>query len=172
MEYTLIREKRKTIMVKADFDGKIVVKAPLLMLKSDIDAFIEKNSERIEKMRVSSVKRGEEYRRYDRAELIKRGKEILSVRLPFWEEKTGLVPKSVKITSAKGRYGSCSAKGNICFSMYLFTKSDDEIDYVIVHELVHLKELNHSKAFYGIVEKYIPDYKAVQNKLRRKNIDK
>ena len=63
------------------------------------------------------------------------------------------------ITGAKTRFGSCSSKGNISFSFRLMLYPEPAREYVVVHELAHLFEMNHSKQFYQIVEKYIPDYK-------------
>ena len=65
----------------------------------------------------------------------------------------------IKITSAKTRYGSCSAKNSLCFSLYLMQKPLYAVDYVIVHELAHTVHHNHGKDFYKLIEKYMPDYK-------------
>ena len=71
----------------------------------------------------------------------------------------GLEYNRITITSAKGRFGSCSASKNICFSYRLMLYPPAAREYVIVHELAHLKEMNHSKRFYKIIENYMPDYK-------------
>ena len=76
-------------------------------------------------------------------------------------------PKGVSITSAQKRFGSCSNKGRLCFSFNLMQYPDEAVDYVVVHELAHLKELNHSKKFWAIVECYMPDYKSRRAMLRR-----
>ena len=65
----------------------------------------------------------------------------------------------LKITAAKTRFGSCNSKNSICFSLYLMSYPENAIDYVIVHELAHIKEKNHSSAFYKVVESVLPDYK-------------
>ena len=78
-----------------------------------------------------------------------------------------LYPSSVKVTSAKKRFGSCSAKNSLCFSLYLFDYPDKAIDYVVVHELAHIKEHNHSKRFWRVVENYLPDYKERDKVLKR-----
>lgn len=70
-----------------------------------------------------------------------------------------LYPKSIKITSAKTRFGSCSGDNRLCFSYLLMLYPKEAVDYVIVHELAHIKEHNHSKRFYKLIEKYMPDYK-------------
>jgi len=76
-------------------------------------------------------------------------------------------PAAVRITGAKTRWGSCSGKDNINFSWRLLMADMDVIDYVVVHELAHLKELNHSSRFWAVVEGIIPDYKARERKLKQ-----
>ena len=68
-------------------------------------------------------------------------------------------PASVKINSAKKRYGSCSGTNNLNFSLYLMDKDERFVDYVVVHELAHIKHHNHSKDFYRFIEQFMPDYK-------------
>ena len=80
----------------------------------------------------------------------------------------GLKPTSVKITSAKGRFGSCSAKNGLCFSWRLMAYPERAVRYVVVHELAHIAHHNHSPAFYALVEKYMPDYKERQKLLKEK----
>jgi len=81
-------------------------------------------------------------------------------------ERMVVLPKELKINNAKKRWGSCSAKKVINFSWRLLMADDDVIDYIIVHELAHLIEFNHSARFWAIVERYIPDYKDLQKRLR------
>ena len=81
-------------------------------------------------------------------------------------EKMSVMPASVKITNAKSRWGSCSGKKNVCFSWRLIMAEDCLIDYIIVHELAHLIELNHSERFWKIVFDAVPDYKERQAKLK------
>ena len=71
-----------------------------------------------------------------------------------------LVPAGIKITSARTRFGSCSAKNSICFSWRLMLYPPEAIDYVIVHELAHIRHHDHSPAFYALIEQYLPDWKA------------
>ena len=71
----------------------------------------------------------------------------------------GLKYGRISITSAKTRFGSCNSRGNIAYSYRLMLYTEAAREYVVVHELSHLLEMNHSKSFYSIVEKYMPDYK-------------
>lgn len=80
-------------------------------------------------------------------------------RVDFFSKRMGVRPKNVKVNSAESRWGSCGSNGNINFAARLAAASPEAIDYVVVHELAHLVELNHSRKFWTIVEKYFPDYK-------------
>ena len=71
----------------------------------------------------------------------------------------GLVPAGIKITSARTRFGSCSGKNSICFSWRLMLYPPEAIDYVIVHELAHIRHHDHSPAFYALIEQHLPDWK-------------
>ena len=79
----------------------------------------------------------------------------------------GLKYGRIAITSAKTRFGSCSSKGNLSFSYLLMLYPDSAIDYVVVHELAHLKEMNHSPRFYKIIEEVLPDYKERKKLLKK-----
>ncbi|MDR1664353.1 MAG: M48 family metallopeptidase [Clostridiales bacterium] len=93
-------------------------------------------------------------------------KRHITARAAELAGKMSLTPAAVKITSAKTRWGSCSSRNNINFSWRLILASDPEIDYVIVHELAHLVEMNHSARFWRIVESVIPDRKKQESRLR------
>ncbi|MDR0963482.1 MAG: M48 family metallopeptidase [Clostridium sp.] len=75
-------------------------------------------------------------------------------------------PASLKINGAKTRWGSCSAKRSLNFSWRLMMADDDVIDYVVVHELAHLKEMNHSPQFWAVVGSVLPDYEQREGKLK------
>jgi len=78
-----------------------------------------------------------------------------------------VTPGNIRISNAKSRWGSCSSKGSINYPWRLMMADDDAIDYLIVHELAHLIEMNHSKKFWSIVERYIPDYRERQKRLKQ-----
>ena len=77
-----------------------------------------------------------------------------------------LAPKEIKLTSAKTQWGSCTAQGVIRLNWQLVTMPLHLIDYVVVHELAHLQEMNHSAAFWRVVEEACPDYLKVRKELR------
>lgn len=82
----------------------------------------------------------------------------LCERTEWFAQKMGVSPASVSITAAKTRWGSCSSKGRIHFSFLLIMAPPDAVDYVVVHELAHLLEMNHSARFWSVVAGTLPDY--------------
>jgi predicted metal-dependent hydrolase len=93
-------------------------------------------------------------------------KRCLTAKAYEYAAQMSLKPASVKINGAKTRWGSCSAKKNVNFSWRLIMASDDLIDYVVAHELAHLKEMNHSPRFWSVVESVIPDYRERKKRLK------
>ncbi len=83
-----------------------------------------------------------------------------------YQELLGLYPQSIKITTAKGRWGSCNSKGTLCFSYRVAMLPEFVIEYIVVHELCHLKHLNHSSLFWELVASIYPQYKSAEKWLK------
>lgn len=142
------------------------MRAPIACPQSVIDAFIKKHQGWIAR-RQAEFTPSKEYRPEELKALRDAAKGYLPGRVAYYAPLVGVAPKGLTITSARTRYGSCSSKGRICFSLFLMEKSAAAIDYVVVHELCHLKEMNHSKAFYREIEKVLPDYKERMKELKK-----
>jgi predicted metal-dependent hydrolase len=95
-----------------------------------------------------------------------KAKEYMAQRLDFFAKKMDLEYSKLKFRRMKRRWGSCSSKSDITLNLYLFNTSKELIDYVIVHELAHLKHMNHSKSFHNLVKKYMPNSSELELKLR------
>jgi len=104
----------------------------------------------------------DEYRRW----LKERALEYIPVRAKELSEKHNLNYNRITIRDQKSRWGSCSSKNNLSFNYKLMYFNNEIIDYVIVHELCHLREMNHSKEFWKIVEGIMPDYKTYKQQLK------
>ena len=91
---------------------------------------------------------------------------VLQERTAHYAELMGVVYQSVKLSSAAKRWGSCSIKGNLNFSWRLVFYPLAVLDYVVVHELAHRREMNHSAAFWKVVATWMPDYKKYRKWLR------
>ncbi|MBE6686872.1 MAG: M48 family metallopeptidase [Ruminococcaceae bacterium] len=169
-EYELIRSKRKTISVEVTKDLCVIVRSPLFEPQKQIDRFLAQHREWIEKAIIKQKKRREEAlpepTEAQMAELKTSAWQYLPKRTAYFADIMGVEPSSVKITSAKKRLGSCSGKNGICYSCLLMRYDEEIIDYVIIHELSHIKEHNHSKRFYDLVERYCPNYREIQKKIK------
>ncbi len=163
-EYELIRSGRKTIELSISKELKLIVRAPNRMSINDVNSFVIKHEKWIEKHLAIAKKRyeGNSYKDLSEDEinsLKKKAAEIIPSRVKYYSEIMEVKPTGVKITSAMTRWGSCSAKNSLCFSYRLMLYPIEVIDYVVVHELAHIKLKNHSKFFYQEIEKYMPNYK-------------
>jgi predicted metal-dependent hydrolase len=90
---------------------------------------------------------------------IENAKEILHTKTLTWSDKIGVTPKNIHIKEQKTRWGSCSSLGTINYNWRIVMSPLEIIDYLVVHELCHLKFLDHSPLFWGLVSQYLPDYK-------------
>lgn len=154
----IIRSNRKTLSLSVNKQGEPEVRAPYLCPESVIHRFVESHRGWLEK-RLAEYRPPKEYTKEELSRLRQEAKAYFSQKVAYYAALMGVSPSGVKITSAKTRYGSCSPSGGICFSLYLMEKSERARDYVVVHELAHLKRRDHSPAFYQIIEKMLPDYR-------------
>lgn len=157
--YTLIRSDRKTLALELKPTGELVVRAPRKLSRTLIDRAVAQREDWIEQKRAILAARPPEPEREQIEAWRAEAKRLLPDRVACWSRIMGLTPKAVKITAARTRWGSCSASGNINLSCRLMGSPPAAVDYVIVHELAHLKHMNHSAAFYRLVQRYLPDYK-------------
>lgn len=162
MEYKIIYSKRKTIAIQISRDCEVVVRAPKNAPLSRIESFLrEHEAWTISHLEAQRAKKElfPEPTEQEFKELTARAKSVLPDRIAYFSSIMDVKPTHVSINRARTRFGSCSSKGRINFSCRLMRYPDDAIDYVVVHELAHLKHLNHSKAFWAFVERVLPDYK-------------
>lgn len=140
-------------------DASVTVHAPYGVSKAVIDEFVNKNAQRIGEIQRLRLEKEQKLQAQDEEALRCLAKEYIPQRVCYYARVMGVTPTGVKITSAKSRFGSCNGKNSLCFSLYLMTYPKEAVDAVIVHELAHITEKNHSQRFYDIVYKYMPDYK-------------
>lgn len=165
IEYELVRSKRKTVAIEIKPDGTVVVRAPRLMSKRFIDSFIAEKQNWIETHREQILKRRAEVgtiepiSESEKKALAKQAKSIMPDRIARYAKEIGVTYGRVSYRFQRGRWGSCSSKGNLNFNCMLMLTNDEIIDYVIVHELCHRLEMNHSPEFWGHVARIIPDYR-------------
>jgi predicted metal-dependent hydrolase len=163
IQYTLIRTNRKSIGIRISDTGEVIVRAPRYTPVGEIELVLQQHIAWIEKNKQRVADRQTQLGVLDR-EQIEQLRQLAKIRLTkkteFFAARMGLTYEKITITSAKKRLGSCSTRGSICYSLYLLLYPDAAVDYVVVHELAHLVEPNHSKNFYAVVERYLPDWQA------------
>ena len=162
MEIKVKYSKRKTLALEITRDAQVLVRAPIGTRAKKIDQFTKSHWEwlisHLEK-RKKAIQSRPELTEDDLEKLKALAKEIIPPKVEKYAEIMGVFPEHVSINSAKTRFGSCSSKKRLNFSCRLMSYDERAIDYVVVHELAHLKHLNHSKDFWAFVEKFMPDYK-------------
>lgn len=162
-EYRVIRSKRKTLSLEVTEDLSLLVRAPYQVSQSQIDSFVARHQdwiavhrERCRQWRERHPEPTEEERRM----YIQRAKEILPRKVAYYGKLMGLTPAGLTITDARKRFGRCSGKNRISFAWRLMAYPEEAIDYVVVHELAHIRHKNHGAEFYALIASVLPDYKA------------
>ena len=163
----VIRSKRKTLAIEIRPDMRVVVRAPEKIPQNEIMKFVEEKQNWIKKHLVQMYFKAEEIKKQKKepaltnADIEKLCQKALSVipdKVKYYAEIMGVTYGRITIRNQKTRWGSCSSKGNLNFNCLLMLMPDKVLDYVVVHELCHLKQMNHSKKFWMEVERYMPDY--------------
>lgn len=163
IEYRLLRSRRRTISVEITDEG-VTVRAPFKMPVEEIDRFvldhkdwIMKKTALLEKCRTEEAP-AERLSRTEIEELADRAMKVIPERVAYYAPLIGVTYGRVTIRNQVSRWGSCSAKGNLNFNCLLMLTPPEVVDSVVVHELCHRKEMNHSKRFYEEVLRVYPDY--------------
>ena len=163
MDYTVVRSDRRTIAIQIKRDGRVVVRAPYAATDEDVRQLVEKHRDWIEKnltrQREKPAGSPPEPTEQEMEELRRRGQEILPGRVAYWAARMGVAPTGIRITAARSRWGSCSGKNSLRFSLFLMRYPMEAIDAVVVHELAHIRHKNHGPDFYRLVEGTLPDYR-------------
>lgn len=172
IEITVIKSARKTIAIQIKPDGKTYVRAPFDMTDSEVRDFVSEKKGWIEK----NLKKLDDIEQKSRSSIPLTQNEInelkqkallcIPQKIEYFANLIGVRPAKITVRNQKTCWGSCSKSGSISINCLIMLMPDDVIDYIIVHELCHLKEMNHSKSFWREVERIIPDYKSRQNWLR------
>lgn len=167
MKVTVIRSNRKTVAIQVNSDLSVTVRAPRSVSEKDIEEILKKKeawiSKHIEKIKETKERvEAEPTEKLTREKVIALAEEALKVipeRVEYFAKVIGVTYGKITVRNQKTRWGSCSSKGNLNFNCLVMLTPLEVIDYVVVHELCHRKEMNHSKAFWAEVEKVLPNYK-------------
>ncbi len=161
LEYEIVRSDRRTLSLQIKKDGSLLVRAPKRLAVGDIERFVSEKSAWIEKhlQRICNDGTAPPFTGEELRSLAKEAKSCLTPKVQVMAREIGVSVGRITVKCQKTRWGSCSSKGNLNFNCLLVLCPQDVVDYVIVHELCHRREMNHSKAFWIEVEKLCPTYK-------------
>lgn len=160
-QYEITYSKIKNVYIQIK-DGRVLIKAPKRISKKELEKIIEQKSEWIEKSLEKEKKKQEKKPLYTQEQF----KQIIETNAQELIKITGLIPNKIRIKDIKYAWGSCSSNKNITINHKLIVYSEMAIRYVILHELCHLKYMNHSKKFWNLVQKYMPEYKEVKKEFK------
>lgn len=162
--------RARTMRLTITPDARLIVSAPRFVTKEKIEAFLAKHARWIAKkmeyvrnmpVGVLVPNRKRDYVKYKEA-----ARTLAAERLAHFNQHYGFTYNRITIRNTKSRWGSCSKKGNLNFSYKVALLSPRLADYVILHELCHLGEFNHSRAFWNLMSRAMPDYAARRDELK------
>mgnify|MGYP000485932916 FL=1 len=166
-EITLIRSRRKSLAIEITPELQVVVRAPARMPVREINAFVQEKDDWIrahlqrmaEKKRLREQCREQALSKEELQELAAQAMKLIPQKVHYYAQIIGVTYGRITIRNQRTRWGSCSGKGNLNFNCLLLLMPEEVLDYVVVHELCHRKEMNHSARFWEEVEKILPDYR-------------
>lgn len=162
------RSKRKSAAIKITADMQIVVFVPLYVSDNEIEKMVISKSKWIDEHMLKVQSTIDERSKLEKItfeqvkELADQAVEYIPKRVKYYAENENFVYNKITIKNLVSRWGSCSTKGNLNFNCLLMLTPDYVIDYIVVHELCHLREMNHSEKFWAEVEKIMPDYQRAE----------
>lgn len=163
MDYTLIRSRRKTISLEVRGD-ELIVRAPNRTTRREADDFVRRHEQWIQKKRRQIAERSARENAAPKLSddeltaLALQAKKHIPQRVAYYAQRMGVEYGRVTLRCQKTRWGSCSAKKNLNFNILLMLTPPEVIDSVVVHELCHLRQMNHGPRFYEQVRAVYPDY--------------
>jgi len=171
-DYTYKKSTRaKHLRITIKSSQEVIITIPKRTSMRKAEAFVQQKepwiTEQLEELKVASQNNklpqltADDYKKYK-----EQAREILTERVKFFNETLGYSYKKIAIRNQSTRWGSCSSKQNLNFNYKLLFVPEELRDYVVVHELCHLQEMNHSQAFWNLVANVLPNYKALRKELR------
>lgn len=164
VRYEFKRKRVKNITLRVRADGSVAVSAPLGAPLAQVDAFVAGRARWIEAARVRALARGEEEQRpcsVSREDALALFTQVSDAVFPLFAQVLNGQRPVLKVRQMKTRWGVCvPAKRQITFSLRLAEKPRAAVEYVVLHEYAHFVRADHSPAFWAVVARYMPDYKA------------
>lgn len=171
-EYRVLRSRRRTISMEITRAGELLIRAPLRTPESFIRSFVEGRADWIEghmaavRLRMAEAEAQPKLSPEELTRLRAEARRLLEARSAFFAPLLGVTWAKLTVRTQRTRWGSCSAAGNLSFNALLALAPAEVLDYVVVHELCHRKEMNHSPRFWAEVERILPDWRQQRSWLR------
>lgn len=164
VKFEVIRSNRKTMAIEIK-QGRLIVRAPMKATNADINACVLQHRKWIEthlakaQAQQQAAASVEKLSMDDVRQLANQALKVIPERVRHYAPLVGVTYGRITIRNQRSRWGSCSSKGNLNFNCLLLLAPPEVIDSVVVHELCHRKEMNHSERFYAEVLRVFPDYR-------------
>lgn len=165
IKFQIIRSARRTLSLEITRTGEVLVRAPKYMPEAEIQRFIREKSSWLKKhlqkreTQQETLKEAGNFTDEEIRKMIRLAKQVIPNKVAYYARLMGVTYGRISIRRQRSRWGSCSREGNLNFNCLLMVAPAEVLDYVVVHELSHRLEMNHSTRFWGQVEKVLPDYK-------------
>lgn len=158
----IVRRNRKTAAIEINKEAEVIVRVPYHMSDAEIQSMLRLKMDwitgHLQKMR-DRITQKEKLTEEELRTLTEQAMQEIPKLAAYYAPKVGVTYGRITIRNQRTRWGSCSSKGNLSFNCLLMLTPPDVMDYVVVHELCHRKEMNHSKRFWAEVERVLPDYR-------------
>jgi predicted metal-dependent hydrolase len=174
--YTLRKSRRtRRVLLAVHRDKGIVVTMPMYFQEKIVERFMQEKSKwlfsKIAYIRQFKGRPAIRLSRRDYKKYKETARELVNERINHFNVTYKCSFNKVSVKNQKTRWGSCSKKGNLNFNYRIIFLPEKARDYIIVHELCHLKEFNHSKKFWSLVAKTFPDYREIRSELRKQSMN-
>ena len=163
----VVRSRRKTLALEVKAPARVIVRAPMRASQKTICEFVESHRAWIaaalarvqarQEARAQAVQQEGLLTEEDLAALARQARLIIPARVEHFAARIGVTYGRITLRCQKTRWGSCSAVGNLNFNVLLMLAPPEVLDYVVIHELCHRLEMNHSARFWDLVSRHDPD---------------
>ena len=166
--YRVIRSARRTLALEITPAGEVLVRCPRRCTNAQIDAFVQSKSAWLGRhlAQKAAQPRLPPLTQAQVQDLARQALQVIPRRVAWFAPRVGVTYSGITIRSQRTRWGSCSSRKNLNFNCLLMLAPPEVLDYVVVHELCHLKEMNHSPRFWAEVERVLPGYQAQRQWLK------
>ena len=166
--YSIIRSDRKTVSIQILPSGQVQVRCPKKATDSEVRRIVADKADwiRMQLSKLASKPAAPTLTAEQIRALAQQAKAHLPKRVAYFAEKIGVTYGRITIRNQTSRWGSCTSQGNLNFNCLLMLAPSEVLDYVVVHELCHRKEMNHSARFWAEVARIIPGYEASKKWLK------